>query len=138
MREEVDPNKADNGGETQISHTPSNEQAEVAIMLPALAEVNPNRPDYDDQISLSPAAGEGREGVVKIPPGQEDANPDQPNNLSSTTLAVVSSRGRDSEVARPQSPKAVTLAPFEVEEIPTRRNRRYCFLFTACCSRKSS
>ena len=89
-------------------------------------------------MSLSPAAGEGREGVVKSLLGQEEADPDQPVNLSSTALAVVSSRGRDSEVALPQSPNEVPLAPLEAEETPTRRNCRYCSLFTACCSRKSS
>ena len=65
-REEVNPNKPDNSGQTPLTYAAKNGHEGVVRILLGREEVNPDRTDNEGRTPLSFAAEYGHEGVVKM------------------------------------------------------------------------
>ena len=94
-REEVNPERPDNGDRTPLSYAAGKGHEGVAKMLLGREEVNPDKPDDCDRTPLSHAAENGCEGVVKILLGLEEVNPDKPDNCGRTPLWYAAEDGHE-------------------------------------------
>ena len=97
-REEVNPDKPDDGDWTPLTHAAESGHEGVVKILLAREEVNPDKPDDCGRTPLTHAASNGHEGVVKIVLGQEEVNPDWPDDYGWTPLTHAAWNGHEGVV----------------------------------------
>ena len=81
-RDDIDPDKPDNNGQTPLLWASLNGHEEVVRLLLARDDVNPDKPDNNGRTPLWLASFDGHEGVVRLLLARDDVNPDKPDNDS--------------------------------------------------------
>ena len=85
-RDDVNPDKPDNGNRTPLWWAAANGYEGVARILLGRGDVNPDNPANSTRTPLRLAVESGHEGVVKILLGRGDVNPSKPDGDGRTSL----------------------------------------------------
>ena len=99
-RDDVDPSKPSEDGETLLWLAAKNGHQGVIEILFGRGDVDPNKPSEDGETLLWWAAKDGHHGVVEILLGRDDVDPNKPNEDGETLLWSVFATVRGPRRAR--------------------------------------
>jgi len=116
-RNDVDPDKPDNGGRTPLWGASSNGHVGVVRLLLARGDVDPNKSGMGGETPLWRASRNGHNEVVRLLLTRKDVNPNILDRYDKTPLCQVSSSGHEGAVSQLFPPEEVNrgkLSPLQL------------------------
>ncbi|PUU79999.1 hypothetical protein B9Z19DRAFT_1124325 [Tuber borchii] len=108
-RDDIDPEKPDNHGQTPLWSACSFGHEGIVRQLLARDDVKPDQPSNDGETPLWIACDKGYVGIVRLLHARDDVDPNMPDNRGQTPLLIASIRGH-MEIVELLQPRMIAIS----------------------------